>query len=451
MVKYRAGPSSPKAAQANPESRVATAAIATGRLLRKAGGETRRSKFCPLTALEFGFRSRGPGMTGPLAAHESAHKPPAPKLHLCGLKLQNFRNYAHAALSFAPRHAVFTGENGAGKTNLLEAISLLSPGRGMRRGNYADMVRAGAENGFAIHADLMTEDGEVSLGTGNGAEGGGIDPTRRLRVNGAPAKNADAFLEYLRVVWITPQMDGLFSGPSADRRRFLDRLVLAIDPSHGARVLDYEKSMRARNKLFEDGSGDARWFDAIEAQMAELGTAIAAARAELVSLLTGMMVLMPAESPFPRADLILEGALEEKLAAASAVELEESWRASLRQNRNLDRAAGRALEGPHRSDLTVRHAPKQMDAALSSTGEQKALLIGIVLSHARLVAKMTGAPPILLLDEIAAHLDQGRREALFDIIGDIGAQAFMTGTDRGLFDGLEGRAGFFEVKGGEVS
>ena len=173
----------------------------------------------------------------------------------------------------------------------------------------------------------MTEDGEVSLGTGNGAEGGGLEATRRLRVNGAPAKSADAFLEYLRVVWITPQMDGLFSGPSADRRRFLDRLVLAVDPSHGTRVLDYEKSMRARNRLFEEGRDDARWFDAIEAQMAELGVAIAAARAELVHLITGMMALLPADSPFPRADLVLEGALEERLAQASAVELEESWRA----------------------------------------------------------------------------------------------------------------------------
>ncbi len=382
---------------------------------------------------------------------EDNQKPHAPPLYLSGLKLQDFRNYASAALSFAPRHVVFTGENGAGKTNLLEAISLLSPGRGMRRANYADMVRAGVENGFAVHADLRTEDGEVSLGTGNGAEGGGLETSRRLRVNGAPAKGADAFLDYLRVVWITPQMDGLFSGPSVDRRRFLDRLVLAIDPSHGARVLDYEKSMRARNKLFEDGRDDARWFDAIEAQMAELGVAIAAARVELVHLLAGMMALLPEDSPFPRAELTLEGALEEKLGASSAVELEESYRAALRSIRSLDRSAGRALEGPHRSDLSVRHAPKQMDAALSSTGEQKALLIGIVLSHARLVTKMTGTPPILLLDEIAAHLDRGRREALFAIIDDIGAQAFMTGTDRALFEELEGRARFFTVSHGQVA
>ena len=372
-------------------------------------------------------------------------------LHLSGLKLSDFRNYGSASLAFDHRHAVFTGENGAGKTNLLEAISLLSPGRGMRRANYADMVREGAENGFAVHADLQTDDGEISLGTGNGAETGGLDPTRRLRINGAPAKGADAFLDYLRVVWITPQMDGLFSGPSADRRRFLDRLVLAIDPAHGARVLDYEKSMRARNKLFEESRDDARWYDAIEAQMAELGVAIAAARHELVSLLSGMMALLPEESPFPRAGLTLEGSLEERLQGSSAVELEEVYRFSLRQNRNLDRSAGRALEGPHRADLLVQHQPKQMDAALSSTGEQKALLIGIILSHARLVTKITGMPPLLLLDEIVAHLDRGRRKALFAIIDDIGAQAFMTGTDAELFAELGEGAMFFTVSHGHAS
>ena len=382
---------------------------------------------------------------------EDDRKSHALRLFVSGLKLQDFRNYTHASLRFKPRHVVFTGENGAGKTNLLEAVSLLSPGRGMRRANYADMARAGSDNGFAVHADLQTPDGEVSLGTGNGADGGGIEATRRMRVNGAPAKGADAFLEYLRVVWITPQMDGLFSGPSADRRRFLDRLVLAIDPAHGARVLDYEKSMRARNRLFDEGREDARWLDAIEAQMAELGVAIAAARVELARLLNDMMRLLPQESPFPQAGLTLEGTLEEKLAASSAVELEEVCRFSLRASRHLDRAAGRALEGPHRSDLLARHLPKQMDAALSSTGEQKALLIGIILSHARLVAKITGAPPLLLLDEIAAHLDQGRRAALFAIIDDIGAQALMTGTERALFAGLGQRAQFFTVAHGAVT
>jgi DNA replication and repair protein RecF len=382
---------------------------------------------------------------------EDDRKPHAPKLYLSGLKLHDFRNYSSASLAFAPHHAVFTGENGAGKTNILEAVSLLSPGRGLRRGNYADMVRAGAANGFAVHADLQTPDGEVSLGTGNGAEGGGLEASRKLRVNGAPAKGADAFLDYLRVVWITPQMDGLFTGPSADRRRFIDRLVLAIDPAHGARVLDYEKSMRARNRLFEEGRQDAGWFEAIEAQMAGLGVAIGAARVEIVNLLNGLMEHLPGQSPFPRADLRLEGALEEQLASMTAVDLEERYRASLRDNRSIDRHAGRTLEGPHRSDLLVRHSPKQMDAALSSTGEQKALLIGVILSHARLVAKLTHMPPILLLDEVAAHLDKGRREALFTIIDDIGAQAFMTGTDRGLFDGLEGRGMFFTVTHGLVN
>jgi len=373
------------------------------------------------------------------------------KLFLSSLQVADFRNHTATKIPFGPNHAVFTGENGAGKTNILEAISLLSPGRGLRRANYADMVRSGASNGFAVHADLVTEDGDISLGTGNGADCGGMEATRKLRVNGAAAKGADAFLEYLRVVWITPQMDGLFTGPSADRRRFIDRLVLAIDPAHGARVLDYEKSMRARNRLFEDGKQDAAWFNAIEAQMAGLGVAIAAARAEIISLLNGLMEHLPEESPFPRADLKLEGALEQQLASMTAVDIEERYRSSLSGNRAIDRHAGRTLEGPHRSDLIVQHQPKQMDAAHSSTGEQKALLIGIILSHARLVAKMTGMPPILLLDEVAAHLDKGRRQALFSIIDDIGSQAFMTGTDRALFDGLEGRAMFFAVSHGVVT
>lgn len=373
------------------------------------------------------------------------------KLFIAGLQLTDFRNYSSANVPIGPRHAVFSGENGAGKTNILEALSLLSPGRGLRRANYADMVRAGAEHGFAIHADLQTGEGTVSLGTGNTSEGGGPETTRRLRVNGAPAKGADAFLEYLRVVWITPQMDGLFTGPSADRRRFVDRLVLAIDPAHGARVLDYEKSMRARNRLFEDGRQDAGWFNAIEAQMAELGVAIAAARVEIINLLNDLMEHLPQDSPFPRAALKLDGTLEAQLSSITAVEVEEAYRASLNTNRAVDRQAGRTLEGPHRSDLAVKHQPKQMEAALSSTGEQKALLIGIILSHARLVSKLTGMPPVLLLDEVAAHLDKGRRQALFEIIDHIGSQAFMTGTDRHLFEGLEGKALFFNVSHGVVT
>lgn len=368
------------------------------------------------------------------------------------LTLTDFRNYPRLSLDLSGQHVVITGENGAGKTNLLEAVSFLSPGRGMRRAVLSDVSRAGSANGFAVNAVINTPDGDTDLGTGTFGETPGGEPARRLRVNGAAQKSTDALTEHLRVVWVTPQMDGLFSGPASDRRRFLDRLVLAIDPLHGQRSLDFERAMKSRNRLFEDGQRDARWFDAIETQLSEFGTAIAAARVEIVRLLSGMMEQLPDDGPFPKADLILEGGIEAMLySGVSASDVEDQYRKMLAGNRPRDAAAGRTLDGPHRSDLLVMHRPKSMPANLSSTGEQKALLIGIVLSHARLVARMTGSAPVLLLDEIAAHLDAGRREALFGIIDDIGSQAFMTGTDRSLFAALEGRAEFLAVSHGLVS
>lgn len=368
------------------------------------------------------------------------------------LTLTDYRNYPRLSLDLSGQHLVVTGENGAGKTNLLEAISFLSPGRGMRRALLTDVARAGSANGFAINATLETPDGAVTLGTGTFGETPGGEISRKLRINGTPQKSNDVLTEYLRVVWVTPQMDGLFSGPAADRRRFIDRLVLAIDPSHGQRSLDFERAMKSRNRLFEDGQRDGRWFDAIETQIAEIGTAIAAARVEIVRLLSGMMDQLPEDGPFPKADLALDGVLEGRLFSGThASDLEDQYREMLSSNRLRDAAAGRTLDGPHRSDLMVMHRPKSMPASLSSTGEQKALLVGIVLAHARLVARMTGSAPILLLDEIAAHLDAGRREALFSIIDDIGSQAFMTGTDRALFAGLEGRAEFVSIAQGIVS
>ncbi|TIT04685.1 MAG: DNA replication/repair protein RecF, partial [Mesorhizobium sp.] len=257
-------------------------------------------------------------------------------------------------------------------------------------------------------------------------------------------------LEWLRVVWLTPAMGGLFPGPAADRRRFLDRLVLAIDPGHGQRALDYEKAMRGRNRLLTEGSRDGAWFDAIETQMAETGVAIAAARAELVRLLAAMIDRLPGSGPFPQADISLAGDLESALGSAPAVDVEERYRAALANGRERDRAAGRTLDGPHRSDLVVRHRPKSTPAELCSTGEQKALLVGIVLSHARLTGEMSGLTPILLLDEIAAHLDAGRRAALFSILEELNCQAFMTGTDAALFSSLAGRAQFLTVDHGSV-
>ena len=370
--------------------------------------------------------------------------------HISKLTLTNFRNYAALTIDLAPGAVVFSGDNGAGKTNLLEAISFLTPGRGLRRAPYADVAREGGDGGFALHARLDGPDGQVEIGTGiSGGDTAG-EGGRRVRINGAPARSAEDMLEWLRVVWLTPAMDSLFTGPAADRRRFLDRLVLAIDPGHGQRAIDYEKAMRGRNRLLTEGSRDDRWFDAIETQMAETGVAIAAARAEMVRLLAAMIDRLPDTGPFPQADIGLSGDLEAEIAAAPAVDVEERFRRTLVEGRDRDRAAGRTLEGPHRSDLLVRHRPKAMPAELCSTGEQKALLVGIVLSHARLTGEMSGMTPILLLDEIAAHLDSGRRGALFSILEELNCQAFMTGTDAALFSSLQGRAQFLTVDHGTV-
>ncbi|AZO71885.1 MULTISPECIES: DNA replication/repair protein RecF [unclassified Mesorhizobium] len=368
--------------------------------------------------------------------------------YISKLTLTNFRNYAGLSLELGPGALVLSGDNGAGKTNLLEAISLLTPGRGLRRAPYADVAREGGDGGFALHARIEGPEGQVEIGTG--ISGGDGEGGRRVRINGAPAKSVEDMLEWLRVVWLTPAMDGLFPGPAADRRRFLDRLVLAIDPSHGQRALDYEKAMRGRNRLLTEGSRDSGWFDAIETQMAETGVAIAAARTELVRLLAAMIDKLPGSGPFPQADISLSGELEGEIAVAPAVDVEERFRAALANGRERDRAAGRTLDGPHRSDLVVRHRPKSMPAELCSTGEQKALLVGIVLSHARLTGEMSGLTPILLLDEIAAHLDSGRRAALFSILEELNCQAFMTGTDAALFSSLAGRAQFLTVDHGSV-
>ena len=371
------------------------------------------------------------------------------RVSISRLKLAHFRNYENLSLRLGPSHVVLTGENGSGKTNLLEAVSFLSPGRGLRRATYTDVTRNDAPDGFAIHAAIETEEGSVDVGTGLAGNAPG-DTARRVRVNGVTASSADDLLEYSRILWLVPSMDGLFTGAAGDRRRFLDRMVLAIDPAHGRRVLDYEKAMRSRNRLLTEERSNGAWLDAIETPMAELGIAIAAARAELMRLINGMIGRLPDDSPFPKADCILDGALEARIGIESATDVEEAFRRALHDGRSRDRAAGRTLDGPHRSDLLVRHRPKAMPAELCSTGEQKALLIGLILSHARLTGELAGMAPILLLDEIAAHLDEGRRAALFDIIEDLGGQAFMTGTDRSLFSSLTGRAQFFDVSHGEV-
>lgn len=370
----------------------------------------------------------------------------AAKVVVQQLKLSNYRNYRTFSVNFSGKHVVFTGHNGAGKTNLLEAISLLSPGRGLRRSTYGDLICASADNNsFVVFAKLYSDlFDEVDIGTTcDNADGG-----RKVRINGT-STSADRLTDYCRISWLIPAMDGLFTGSASDRRRFLDRMVLSIDPSHGRRVVDFEKVMRSRNRLLLDGNTNNGWFDALETQMAELATAIAAARIDVIRLLDGGKE-SDSDDIFPHPILVIEGLLEQALIKQSAIDVEEYYRQKLHDGRPLDRAAGRTLEGPHRSDMKVFYAQKNMPAALCSTGEQKSLLMGLILAHAKITAQISGMAPILLLDEMAAHLDEQRRIALFNILDELGGQSFMTGTDRQLFSALEDRAEFFEISDGAL-
>jgi DNA replication and repair protein RecF len=367
-------------------------------------------------------------------------------VYLTKLKLDNFRNYANLSVELDQRHVVLTGSNGAGKTNLLEAVSFLSPGRGLRRAMYGSVALAGSDGAWSIFTELESATGPISIGTGLQKSALGVDNNRKVRIDGVQVSTGEELLDHLRIMWLVPAMDGLFSGPAGDRRRYLDRLVLAIDPAHGRRVSNFEKSMRARNKLLAEEMPDASWLDAVEIQMAEHAVAIASARVEVISLLSSLIIQTnDINSPFPDALIHLDGMLESMIGDTAASDLEMEYANNLRGARRLDAAARRTLQGPHRTDMKVDHRPKSMPAALCSTGEQKALLVGMMLAHARLAGELHGFAPILLLDEIAAHLDKQRRLVLFDMIDDLGCQAWMSGTDIELFEAMGKRANFFLV------
>jgi DNA replication and repair protein RecF len=359
------------------------------------------------------------------------------------LRLTDFRNHAGLTLSPGSRSVVLVGDNGAGKTNVLEALALLAPGRGLRRATRADMARRDGSGTFAVSAAVDGPLGPVRIGTGDDGEG-----QRVVTVDGERQRQQEILAAHLRVVWLTPAMDGLFTGPAGDRRRWLDRAVLAVDPAHGRRVMAFEQALTQRNRLLEDPRADTAWLDAVEAQIAELGVAVAAARREVVDCLAARAPAVRDGAVFPVPRVTLEGDLEDALVSAAASDVEDWYRVDLGACRSRDRAAGRTLVGPHRADLAVFHEAKDMPAALSSTGEQKALLLGLTLAHARLVADLSGILPVLLLDEVAAHLDPRRREGLFDLLAALGGQVWMTGTEEAPFAAGGHDFAVFRIGGG---
>ncbi len=368
--------------------------------------------------------------------------PPAPLVRR--LTLSDFRSYAQARCDIEARLVALSGENGAGKTNVLEALSMFSPGRGLRRAELAECARRDGAGGFAVSIEI--EIGGVTTQLGHGLT---EDGERRFRIDRAPIGSARAFADHIRVLWLTPAMDGLFAGPAGERRRFLDRLALGVDADHGARVNRLERALRNRNRLLEEGVSDRRWLDAAEQEIASIGVAAAAARRETVSRLSAL-IASGGESPFPWAEIAIQGEIETMLAEAPALAVEDRFREMLAATRRRDAAAGRTLTGPQTSDLAVRHGPKNEAARDCSTGEQKALLMGLTLAHARLVTAMTRKAPLLLLDEVAAHFDVKRREALFDELESLGGQVWMTGADPLLFASLQGRAEMLQVTPGRI-
>lgn len=361
---------------------------------------------------------------------------------LTRLSLTDFRNYAGLALRLDGRHVCLYGANGAGKTNLLEAVSQFGPGRGLRSAQLSEMTRRDAPGNWALSATLDDEQ-KISIGLdGNGA------PKRSVRIDGAPASPGD-LAERVRLVWLTPSMDGVFRGGASERRRFFDRLVLAHLPAHGRAASRYEKALSERNALIERGHVDPAWADAIEARLAEAGTEMAINRAIVLEALQGAIEARP-EGHFPKADLSLEG--EAEMAALKGEDFRTIFDLlveAYRSGRRRDIGAGRTLSGPHRTDLAVIHRPTGAPAGEASTGQQKALLIGLILASATaLSAGGAGPAPLLLLDEAAAHLDPDRRAALFDELSALGGQAWLTGTEAFLFEAFGNRAQRIHVTDG---
>jgi DNA replication and repair protein RecF len=370
------------------------------------------------------------------------------------IRLTDFRNYRQLRLDCDVSPVVLVGGNGAGKTNLLEALSFLAPGRGLRRARLDEVCRRVRDDepspNWAVAATLDTPEGRLAIGTGlESAKNPGGLPRRVVRIDGRPAASQTALGRHVAAVWLTPQLDRLFLDGTSERRRFLDRLVTALHPEHAGDVAAYENALRQRARLLSEGNRDPHWFTVLEDTMARHGVALATNRADTVHRLDAAARL--GVGPFPRAALAMTGEVDGWIASMAALDAEDRLRAALAASRLRDAESGTTSCGPHRSDLAVRHLDLDLPAAEGSTGQQKAVLVSIALAHARLVALSRGRPPLLLLDEIAAHLDAERREALFDEVVALGVQSWMTGTDAELFKPLAGRAQILRVTDGSIA
>ena len=387
-------------------------------------------------------------MTDGSAEFETPTPPPVPPAAVRRLRLTDFRCYATLDLELDPTPVALYGANGAGKTNLLEALSFLVPGRGLRSAGADGVARkdaSGPAEAWAVFAEMETRDGEVRLGVG--ARNGG---RRETRIDGEPAPQGE-LARLVPMIWLTPAQDRLFAGPRADRLKFFDRLVYAADPAHAEAATAYDKVRTRRQRLLDEGQADPAWLNALESEMAGHGVAMAAARLDALIRLQGEIDARP-EGAFPQADLALDGAVEADLAdGLDAGTAEDRFAAALRDGRRRDGAAGRTLtRGPHRTELVARHREKDQPAGDCSTGEQKALILTLALAQARALARQGGVAPLLLFDEACAHLDAPRREGLAREILATGSQAWLTGVERVLFEPFAGRAQYFEVDAASV-
>lgn len=378
------------------------------------------------------------------------------KLYISSLSLSNFRNYEYARIEVSSVPVVLTGANGAGKTNILEAISLFSVGRGLRRAKLSelDSISSNTELAWAIAANVIGRQGEIKIGTGRLSDNYEDNDKRVVKIDGKITRGQAELSRHLSIIWLTPQMEQLFIEGASSGRKFLDRLVFGFDAEHASRINEYDYAMRERNKLLQNnnsnwGRADSNWLDTLEQKMAECATAIAIARLSTCEHINHTITVSPLS--FPKAHVDVFGFVEDLLKnGSSAIEAENSLKNALANYRNQDAVAGRTSVGTHKSELCVTHVKKNMPAESCSTGEQKALMLSIVLAQARSGAIWHGVVPIILLDEVAGHLDATRRLELFEEICQIGAQTWMTGTDAHLFEGLQEKAQFFQVDNGKI-